>query len=545
MKVSKIFAKVLLMIMVVFSCLSVRADVPSTAKYYENSTDYVQKIYNSSIVDKDGNNTGHIEAIIKKIRVNNEDKGYLYDIEPNKSSPNVNEDITSEELDDLGYMYIVKNGFPSKRIYDGTDKENYYVTQIAIWMYAYVVHGLKNGTTVAGTLIDANGNKLTNYNQNAETDALVEAAYRLYQGAKAAYDADVAPTTNVDLTLSAANNDLTLNGQYLVSPEVSVTVNGADTYKVTVVGGGYVADTNNNRKNTFNANEKFKLISNGPKDTKLKAIVTASIAKDKIYKYVPSGSNRQSLLYATVDSTPKSVQREVSFTFQANRIPISKQDATTGQEISGATLVLKDNNGNVVELTEDNINKTNPWVTTGTPYELVLNPGQYILEEMKAPSGYALQKEMVKFTVNADGTVANPVVMTNEPLKGVDVSKYEATGEEDLPGATLDIYDADGNLVDSWVTTTIPHHIVLEPGSYKLMESVAPEGYLKSDSVIEFTVLEDGSVATPVFIRNELIPVPITGSTRSLIVAIVSVALIITGSSMLVVALKNNRKETV
>lgn len=545
MNVSKIFAKVLLMIMVVFSCLSVHAEVPSTAKYYENSTDYVQKIYNSSIVDKDGNNTGHIEAVIKKIRVNNEDKGYLYDIEPNKSSPNVNEDITSEELDDLGYMYIVKNGFPSKRIYDGTDKENYYVTQIAIWMYAYVVHGLKNGTTVAGTLIDANGNKLTNYNQNAETDALVEAAYRLYQGAKAAYDADVAPTTSVDLTLSAANNDLTLNGQYLVSPEVSVTVNGADTYKVTVVGGGYVADTNNNRKNTFNANEKFKLISNGPKDTKLKAIVTASITKDKIYKYVPSGSNRQSLLYAAVDSTPKTVQKEVSFTFQANRIPISKQDASTGQEIAGATLVLKDNNGNVVELTEDNINKTNPWVTTGTPYELVLNPGQYILEEMKAPSGYALQKEPVKFTVNADGTVAYPVMMTNEPLKGVDVSKYEATGEEELPGATLDIYDADGNLVDSWVTTTIPHHIVLEPGSYKLTESVAPEGYLKSDSVIEFTVLEDGSVATPVFIRNELIPVPITGSTRSLIVAIVSVALIITGSSMLFVALKSTKKETV
>ena len=97
--------------------------------------------------------------------------------------------------------------------------------------------------------------------------------------------------------------------------------------------------------------------------------------------------------------------------------------------------------------------------------------------------------------------------------------------------------------MDSWESTTVPHHIVLEPGSYTLTESIAPEGYLRNESVIEFTVLEDGSVATKVFMRNELIPVPITGSTRSLIVAIVSIVLIITGSVMLLVSLKNKRKE--
>ena len=164
---------------------------------------------------------------------------------------------------------------------------------------------------------------------------------------------------------------------------------------------------------------------------------------------------------------------------------------------------------------------------------------------MIQPKGYALQKQTVEFTVNADGTVAHPVVMTNEPLKGVDVSKYEATGEEDLPGATLEIHDTEGNLMDSWVSTTIPHHVVLEPGAYTLTESIAPEGYLKSESVIEFTVLEDGSVATPVFMRNELIPVPITGSNRSLIVAIASFALIITGTVMLLLSLKNKKKEEV
>ena len=543
MKLSKIFASFLLMIMLMFTCLQVSAAAPTSGTYYNNSTDYVQKIYNDNIMDKDGNNIGHIEAFIKKLRVNNEDKGYLYDIEPNKDNPTTGEALNRVELNDKGYMYLIQNGFPTKRPYDGSDKENYYVTQIAVWMYAYVVYGYKNGTVVANTLIDSNGNRLNNYNQNAETDAIVEAAYRLYQGAKAAYDANVDQPSTVDITLSAANNDLTLNGQYLVSPEVSVTVDGADTYKVTVVGGGYAADANNNKKTTFNANEKFKLISNGPKDTKLKAIVTASISKDKLYKYVPSGTNHQSLLYAVIDSTPETVQKEINFTFQANRIPISVQDSTTGTELSGAKLVLKDHNGNVVELTEDNVNKTNPWVSTGTPNELVLNPGDYILEEMVAPKGYALQKTPVEFTVNADGTTAHPVLLTNEPLKGVDISKYEATGEEELPGATLEIRDEEGTLVESFETTTIPHHVILEPGSYTLTEAVAPEGYLKSDSVIEFTVLEDGSVATPVFIRNELIPVPITGSNRSLIIASVGLVLIVTGAAMLFKSLKNRKKE--
>ena len=540
MKVRKLFVS-LLIIMMVFSYSIVKAEAPTSGKYYENSTDYVQKIFNNSIVDKDGNNVGHIETFIKKLRVNNEDKGYLYSIEPNKDRPSVNTDLTREEVNDLGYMYLIKNGYPSKHIYDGTDKENYYVTQIAIWMYSYVVHGLKDGTKIATTLIDSNGNVLDNYNKNAETEALVEAAYKLYKGAKEAYDANKEAPNDVDLSLTAPNNDLVQNGQYLISPEITVKVDGADTYKVTVVGGGYVVDTNNNKKNTFNANEKFKVVSNGLKDTKLKAIVTASITKEKLYKYVPA--NGGAMLYANIDGTPKNVQKEASFIFQANRIAISLQDSETGEELTGAKLVLKDQNGNNITLTEDNMNKTNPWTTNGTPYELVLNPGEYVLEEVTAPDGYAFQKNTVTFKVNADGTVAHPVVMTNSPLKGINIGKYEATGEDNLPGATLEIRDKDGNLVDSWITSTIPHYVVLEPGSYKLTEAVAPEGYLKSDSVIEFTVLEDGSTATPVFIRNELIPVPITGSNKSLIIAAAGFVLIVTGTVMLLTSLRKRKNE--
>ena len=532
----------LLVIMIAFSYLEVKA-IPTSGKYYSNETDYIQKIYNEAIVDKDGNSVGHIDVYVKKLLVNNEDKGYLYDIEPNKDVPTNNETLTSEELNDIGYMYLVKNGFPNKRPYDGLDKENYYVTQIAIWMYSCVVHGNSDGTKILNTLIDSNGNLLDNYNKNSETEAIVEAAYNLYKGAKKVHDDNVASPTSVNISLSAPNNDLVQSGQYLISPEITANITGATTYKVSVVGGGVPTDTNNNQKNTFNVNEKFKVMSNGLKDTRLKAIVTATISNDKIYKFVSSDTSHQALLFANIDSTPVTEQKEISFVFQANRIPFSIKDSETNQNIPGATLVVKDNNGRVVELTEDNFNKTNPWVSTNDSYELVLNPGEYMLEETIAPNGYARSKEPVTFKVNADGTVSKDIVIVNTKLKGVDISKYEATGEVNLPGATLEVRDMEGNLIDSWVTTEEAHHVVLEPGSYKLTESVPPEGYLRSESVIEFTVLDDGSVATPVFLRNELIPVPITGSTRSIIVASIAGILVITGTVMLIQSFRNRRKE--
>ena len=537
MKVRKAFISFLLMVMMVFSCLNVHAEAPTVGKYYENNTDYVQKIFNNSITDRTGNNIGHIEAFIAKLKVNDEDKGYLYNIEPNKDRPAVNSDLTREEINDLGYRYILKNGFPSKRPYDGTDKENYYVTQIAIWMYAYVVHGIKDGTVIANTLVDSNGNLLDNYNKNLETEALVEAAYNLFSGARKAHDDNIAPPTSVDLTLSAPNNDLVQNGQYLLSPEITVNLEGATSYKVTVVGGGYVVDVNNNKKSTFNANEKFKVASNGLKDTNLKATVTATISDETIYKYVPTGG-KGALLYTGVDGEEKSVQKDISFIFQANRVSISLLDSETKNNLSGATLVLKDSNGNNIVLTEDNNDKTNPWITTEEPYELVLNPGEYVLEEVKAPTNYALNKNTVRFKVKADGTVDQVPVMENTKLIGVNINKYEATGEENLAGATLEIHDKDGNLVDSWVSETMPHYVILNPGQYKLTEKDPPEGYLKTDSVIEFTVLEDGSTKTPVFIRNELIPVPITGSNRSLIIGAISLSLIIVGTVMLLKNIK-------
>jgi len=542
-KSRNIFLRLLVLIISLSFVLSVKADIPNSGSYYGVETDYVQKIY-GNMTDRNGEAVTNINAFVKRLRKNTENIGYLYSIEPNKNLPDNNSNLNRSEVDDSGYLYLIKNGYPNKNPYDGSERDNYYVTQLAAWMYSYVIYGKADGTKVANTLIDRDGNLLTNYTQSIESRALVETAYELYKGAKNAHDNPSEMPTSIKIKANATNNDLIRDGQYLLTPEISVNLVGATTYKVTATE-GMVVDINNNQKNTFNADEKFKVVITGVKDTDLRVIVTASNTVEKVYSYKASDTT-STLLYGEIGTTPITENYEIGFVYRSNRVDISLQDGTNAKEIAGATLVLKDTNGNTITLPKDNRNKTNPWVTTQTPYSLVLEPGTYVLHEEIAPKGYALQTNPVTFTVAADGMVSAPVVMQNKPLSGVTISCRDAVGESELPGASLEIRNSNNKVIDSWVSDTIPHVVTLEPGTYTLHETVAPEGFDLVEEAITFTVLADGSVKEPVILKNipTPIPVPITASTRSVIVGIASLILIITGAFTLVTTIRKTRKQT-
>lgn len=95
-----------------------------------------------------------------------------------------------------------------------------------------------------------------------------------------------------------------------------------------------------------------------------------------------------------------------------NTVYISKQDATTGEELSGAHLELRDEEGNLIEA----------WVSSDEAHIIEgLKPGKYYLTEVLAPEGYELSTETVEFTVKEDGTVDGTVVMLNKPETIVEV----------------------------------------------------------------------------------------------------------------------------
>lgn len=95
-----------------------------------------------------------------------------------------------------------------------------------------------------------------------------------------------------------------------------------------------------------------------------------------------------------------------------NTVYISKQDATTGEELPGAHLELWNEAGKLIYA----------WVSGNEPEEIDdLEPGKYYLTEVLAPEGYELSTETVEFTVNEDGTVDGTVVMFNKPETIVEV----------------------------------------------------------------------------------------------------------------------------
>lgn len=113
---------------------------------------------------------------------------------------------------------------------------------------------------------------------------------------------------------------------------------------------------------------------------------------------------------------------------------------------------------------------------------------RYYVVETKTIDGYNLEPDVYSFDVDENGLVNGSykysMTITNTP-NVLQISKVDATGEKELPGATLTLYNGDGATVDSWVSAEEPHVIKgLAAGTYKLEEVTAPEGYCRAESII-------------------------------------------------------------
>ena len=167
---------------------------------------------------------------------------------------------------------------------------------------------------------------------------------------------------------------------------------------------------------------------------------------------------------------------------------ILKVDAGTNKPLSGATLVVSDNDGNVID----------EWVSTEEAHIIkgLVEGKTYTLTETNAPDGYTVAKP-VTFTISTDGTVTKVTMADKKTV--TEITKADATGEKELPGASLVIKDKDSNVIDEWVSTDEPHKIegLVEGETYTLVETIAPDGYVVSNA-IEFTVNNDGTVTSVV-----------------------------------------------
>ena len=190
-------------------------------------------------------------------------------------------------------------------------------------------------------------------------------------------------------------------------------------------------------------------------------------------------------------------------------VEISKRDIY-GNELEGAEMVLENADGETVD----------KWTSDGKNHIVSkLGTGEYVLKEIAAPDGYIIATD-IKFNVDVYGNVTvenvdskavsdngDPLITMVDDTTKVQISKQDITTGEELPGATLQIIDEDGNVVEEWVSTDEAHFIegkLIAGKEYTLRETIAPDGYEIANE-IRFTVNEDGSV-TEVVMYDEHTP---------------------------------------
>ena len=125
------------------------------------------------------------------------------------------------------------------------------------------------------------------------------------------------------------------------------------------------------------------------------------------------------------------------------------------------------------------------------------NSGRYRIVEITAPAGYLLDSTPVdvEFTYEGQQIAWQVVDGTNTNLRTtVDISKRDITNGKELPGAKLEIRDADGSLVEGWTSGKVPHTVrglELEK-EYTLTEKRAPDGYAEAESIV-FKLVQNGA----------------------------------------------------
>ena len=128
--------------------------------------------------------------------------------------------------------------------------------------------------------------------------------------------------------------------------------------------------------------------------------------------------------------------------------------------------------------------------------------GSYYVKELYAPDGFVNLEETQEFTFEYEDEKAAKraysFTFEDEPTS-IALSKKDLTSGEELPGASLQVLDEEGNVVDEWISTEEPHIITeLTVGkTYKMVERKPADGYVTAES-ISFTVENTAELQTHV-----------------------------------------------
>jgi len=134
--------------------------------------------------------------------------------------------------------------------------------------------------------------------------------------------------------------------------------------------------------------------------------------------------------------------------------------------------------------------------------------GSYYVKELLRSPGYLPNETVweveITYQNQNESIVVKELAVENQPTE-TRLTKTDITSGEELEGATLQIINSDGEVVEAWVSTKEPHVVYALPeGEYILHEEIAPfqNGYVTAED-ITFAVYEDGTV-TEVEMKDDI-----------------------------------------
>ena len=290
-----------------------------------------------------------------------------------------------------------------------------------------------------------------------------------------------------------ASNDA---GGKVIFPIIKYEKSGTYFYQITEV---------NDQKPGYEYDESIYLVTVEVKDDDAGNLTAAIKSVKKNGEEVPEGEN-------IVFHNTYTASAELELTAK-------KSMKMEGTELGTFEFELKDAAGNVIETVQNDGTGTItfsklPYDQTaiGQTFTYTVNEKIPTAEEQAGTEGtkYVYDHTIYTVTVNVednkDGTLklnkiitADGVEYAEEAMKFVNdttkvtISKIDDASEKALEGATLQVTDADGNVIEEWVSDGTPHVItgkLIAGKTYTLVETIAPEHYEIADP-IEFTVEED------------------------------------------------------
>ena len=485
-------------IMVIFFGKTVANSYAAPTELPDSLTTGMGNILTDRVNLFDGLDGNEVIALVPYYAYDGSNRYTVYCLEKEKGWPSNDspQTITKSEVPlDSGYVYILQNGYPNKSL-TGNDKNDDYLTQVAIWFYQDRVNGVSDSETGVLTANQKSVIKSSSYYRYIEP--LITGAVNAKNNPE---------TINPTFSIDSSDFKLSSDNRYLITDVITVSSNiEYNNYSVSVDNNAVeVLDSSNNVvEGSIDSSEGFKLrvdLSKIDNPISVNINVIVNYIEYEAYSYNPP-SNMADTMQQSVVGTLVGVPKQKTITnrvgMPSGSLTIRKVDSSDNSPLAGAS----------IEVIRKVTNKTVASFESTTSDYVIDNllPGEYEIKETSAPNGYYIDEESSNVIINESNLNVSKII-TNSKFD-VRIRKVDKETGEVVSGAILNILDSSNRVVET-ITTTDDYVSItdLGAGRYKVVEVKAPEGYLINEEEKEFVLDKENSRVTVDFEdeKNEVI----------------------------------------